>query len=256
MRTVAYVSSAKGNARAMLEAFAKNAPGVELVPGTTFIAGAAAIFWGVDRETLPVWRKVIETKTPYWYVDNGYFKSKWQGGDHFRVTRDAPQHSGEGESSGERWKALGIEIKPWRDDGLHILVACQSDFWHERHGDGSAGQFAHRVTSELQEHTLRPIITRGKPIQGHKEPPLSEHFKDCWAVVTHSSMVAAEAVLNGIPAFMLSDSALRSVSLRGVEQIEAPYRPSGRERWAGVLADNQWTLDEIKAGDAWRALGG
>jgi hypothetical protein len=41
-----------------------------------------------------------------------------------------------------------------------------------------------------------------------------------------------------------------------LSEIEAPRRPEDRERWAGVLADNQWSVPEIRNGTAWKALNG
>lgn len=251
MKPLAYLNLQKGNAKAMMEAFAEGS-GAEITTKLEFQPGREAVFWGVDRLTLPLWRKVQETRTPFWYVDNGYFRSRYSGGDHYRVTRNAMQCKGDGTSDGARWRALDIALQPWRADGRHILIACQSDFWHERHGHGSAAGFAERVRKEM--HTKRPIIVRGKPIGGHVEPPLDVHLKDCWAVVTHSSMAAAEALLAGVPAFVLAPSAMVSVTLDDLSLIEFPACPSDRERWASVLADNQWRLSEIKAGVAWKAL--
>lgn len=255
MRPLCYLNTGKGNAASMIGAFAQGS-GAEVTKDLAFQPGREAVFWGVDRATLPVWDKVIETRTPYVYVDNGYFASKWTGGDYYRITRNAEQCDGVGESDGKRWRELGISIKPWRRTGSHILIACQSDFWHERHGDGSALAFAHRVVKELERHTDRRVIVRAKPIAGNKEPPLGEHFRDCWAVVTHSSIVALQAILEGIPAFVLAPSAMVTVASRDVRLIETPHYADDRKRWASVLADNQWRLGEIRDGLAWRALNG
>lgn len=253
MKPICYWNPAKSNSRSMLQAFSAGS-GAEITPALELKPGRAAVLWGVDRLTLPLWREIERTKHPFIYIDNGYFRSKWTGGDYYRVTVNAPQHSGVGESDGARWRALGLNIAPWRKSGDHILIACQSDFWHERHGHGSAAKFAERITRSLHEHTERPVIARMKPIGEHKEPPLSEHFKNCWAVVSDSSMVALEGILSGIPAFMLAKSSLDTVASRELSNIETPFYPEDRERWAGVLADNQWTLSEIKAGLAWRTL--
>lgn len=250
---VCYWNPAKGNARAMLEHFAKGC-GAEITPKLELQPGRIAVLWGVDRQTLTLWEEIKRTGHPYIYVDNGYFRSKWQGGDYYRCTMNATQHHGRGTSDGARWEALQLKIAPWRKAGRHILVACQSDFWHQRHGSTSALWFSDRVRSALKHYTNRPVVVRMKPIGGQQEPPLAEHLRDCWAVVTHSSMVATEALLAGVPAFMLSESALDTVALRDLSKIEAPYYADDRERWAGVLADNQWTLAEIRAGVAWRAL--
>lgn len=254
MRPLCYLNEGKGNAAALIGAFAEGS-GAEVTRTLQFVPGREAVFWGVDRATLPVYRAVIRSNTPFLYIDNGYFRSRWAGGDYYRVTRNAEQCSGVGASDGVRWRALGMKIAPWTMAGSHVLIACQSDFWHERHGDGSAAEFGAKVKVELARHTDRRIIIRDKPIGGHREPPLAEHLRDCWAVVTHSSIVAAEAILAGIPAFMLATSAMTAIALEDLSMIEKPLRPQGREPWASVLADHQWTLGEIRSGKAWRDLG-
>ncbi len=255
MKPICYLNPAKANNRTMLEAFAEGS-GAEITEKLEIVPGRPAVFYGVDRQTLQLWREVSQSGHPYFYVDNGYFRSKWQGGDHFRITRDAPQCSGLGESTGDRWRALGLQIQPWRRKGTVIMIACQSDFWHERHGHGSAAQFAEKTRIALRQFTERPIMIRAKPVKGHSEPPLLQALNNCWAVVTHSSMVALEGLLCGVPAFTTAPSALTPVTSAGVGSIEAPTYPNDLERWAGVLADNQWSMKEIRDGTAWRALNG
>ncbi|MCR4331296.1 MAG: hypothetical protein NUV34_01110 [Sulfuricaulis sp.] len=252
-RPLCYLNTGKKNAAALMGAFAEGS-GAEVTTVLEFKPGREAVFWGIDRATLPIWNKVVETGTPFWYVDNGYFMSRWSGGNYYRVTRDAEQHTGEGVSDGARWRALNLKIAPWTMGGDYILVACQSDFWHERHGDGSAAQFGEKVKAELAKCTKRRAIVRGKPIGGHVEPPLEEQIRGAWATVAFSSIVAGQGLLAGVPAFMLAPGAMGTVASLDLSEIERPYRPADRERWAGVLADNQWTLDEIRNGVTWKAL--
>lgn len=252
-RPLCYLNTAKKNAQTLVGAFADGS-GAEITKKMEFQPGREAVFWGVDRETLPIYNEVLATGTPYWYMDNGYFKSKWSGGDYYRITRNAEQHSGKGTTDGNRWCALNIKIMPWTMSGEYILVACQSDFWHERHGDGSAAEFGEKVKAELAKYTKRPVIVRGKPIGGHVEPPLDQQIAGAWATVAYSSIVAAQGILAGVPAFMLAPGAMGSVANLDLSKIENPYRPAARRRWAGVLADNQWRLEEIRNGTAWKAL--
>lgn len=252
---LAYLNPSKSNNLAMLNAFADGS-GAEVTERLELVAGRPAVFYGVDQKTLTLWREVQRAGHPYFYIDNGYFRSKWQGGDYYRVTRNAPQCSGLGESDGKRWAALGIEIQSWRRSGSHVLIACQSDFWHERHGHGSAAAFADKVTAALRAFTGRPIVVRKKPLKGASEPPLQEALAGCWAVVTHSSMVALEAIISGVPAFTTAKSAFSPVTFSGVGEIESPFYPEDRQGWVESLADNQWTIAEIRNGTAWRALGG
>jgi len=250
-----YLNPAKGNARTMLEAFAAGS-GAEITTKLSIQRGKRHVFWGVDRQTLPLWNAVQGAGEPYVYLDNGYLRSRWHGGDHFRISLSATQHSGIGESDGKRFRALNIPIAPWREDGEHILLALQSDWWYERHGLVSAENFAGMVTAGIRKHTDRPIVVRRKPLNGAKEPPVKTQLEGAWAVVTHSSMIALDALLAGVPAFVLSRTAMAPVTHDTLDLIESPLLAPDRERWLGVLADNQWRLGEIADGTAWRALNG
>ncbi len=255
MKPLCYLNPAKSGAAAMMQAFAAGS-GAEITTRLEFVPGREAVFWGVDRATLPIFDDVERTNTPYWYIDNGYFLSKWSGGNYYRITRNAEQHGGAGTSDGKRWRKLGLVIAPWTMGGEHILVVCQSDFWHQRHGDGSAEEFGEAVEAELMNYTARPVIVRRKPIGGRKEPPLSTHLHNAWATVAYSSIVAAQGLLMGVPAFMLAPGAMGTVASLDLAQIEQPRRRHDRERWASVLADNQWTIEEIRDGTAWKSLCG
>src|SRR5688572_2724195 len=95
VKPLCYLNTAKGNAATMMEAFAQGA-GAEITTKLEFQPGREAVFWGVDRATLPIWNQVQATDTPFWYVDNGYFRSKHVGGDYYRITHNATQCAGLG----------------------------------------------------------------------------------------------------------------------------------------------------------------
>lgn len=254
MTPIAYLNHAKSNNVAILSAFAQGS-GAETTTELKLLPGRPAVLYGVDRVTLSLWNEIVRTGHPYIYIDNGYMRSKWHGGDYYRITRNAPQHSGLGASDGHRFRALGLHMAPWRTDGAHILIACQSDFWHERNCGMNAEQYAERVTGSLLGYTKRPIIVRHKPKSGKSDTNmLTGDLYRCWAVVTHSSMVALEAILAGVPSFVLAKCAISPMARESLVTIETPYYPTDRERWIDVLADNQFSLPEIRNGTAWAAL--
>jgi UDP:flavonoid glycosyltransferase YjiC (YdhE family) len=78
------------------------------------------------------------------------------------------------------------------------------------------------------------------------EVPFEEDLAEAFCVVTHSSNTAVEAILAGVPAFVLGQSAAQPFACNDLKMIEAPF----------VLADNQWTLKEIREGKAWADLNG
>jgi hypothetical protein len=82
------------------------------------------VFYGVDRSNAHLWLQAKE-RGGFYYCDNSYFDAARQS--YFRVTKDRLQHTGEGESTGERFRALKIKIEPWREPGEWVVVCPQSD---------------------------------------------------------------------------------------------------------------------------------
>lgn len=253
MKTVCYLNPMKPNAVKVLGAFAHGS-GAEMSSDGRFHRKAQSVFYGVEDSTLALYNNVIDGSLPFLYIDNGYFGSKWQGGDYYRITRNREQHTGYGVSDGVRFRNLGIKIQPWKKTGAHVLVACQSDYWHQRHSGETAEEWGRRIAAEVAQFTDRKIIIRGKPIGGHKEPPLLEHISGAWATVTYSSMVSLEGLMMGIPAFATTSGSMDLLALRDLSMIETPLYSDAREDVACVLADNQWALSEFRDGTAWRML--
>ncbi len=80
----------------------------------------------------------------------------------------------------------------------------------------------------------------------------SRFFKDCWCVVCHSSGVALDAVLAGVPAIALHPASfVYPICSHALSEIENPKMPD-RIPWLSRLAYCQWTLAEIENGDVWR----
>ena len=198
-------------------------------------------------------RARAEGRTVY-YADNGYLAPGHWGG-YFSITRNGHQVDGRadpalGQAGPERFERLRLKIKPWRRRGRHILICPPGKVFASLRG------FDHQawlddVMATLVEHSVRPIRIRRKPLrrrEKRRQLPLAADLDDAWAVVTHSSKVAIEAVLGGIPAFVTDPCAARAMASSDVGRIESPHYPAGRAEWAFNLAANQWTIEEIAAG--------
>ena len=104
--------------------------------------------------------------------------------------------------------------------------------------------------ARLRAATDRPIRVRRKD----DRRPLAADLDDCWALVTHASNAAVEAVLAGVPVFVTGPSAAAAMGSLDLDAIEQPVMPEGRRAWAERLAAAQWSLAEIRNGTAWSAL--
>jgi hypothetical protein len=244
-----YLNPNKSGSRAMLEAFSlgcrKEGQACDIVTSDELLAGPA-VFYGVDRVTLPVYLKVVKSGRDYYYIDNGYFNSKWHGGTYYRITRNRLQHDGLTRSTGGRWRELKIDVQPWRSGGKVVLIAQQSPWWYEWHGT-SIDEWTQRALDLAADW---PIEVRGKPTT--KElPPID--WSNIKAVIAHSSNTAIDGLIQGVPCLVDAWYAA-AFSLAGDWHTRTLRYPDNREAVFSALADNQWTVEEIANGSAWRWL--
>jgi hypothetical protein len=121
--------------------------------------------------------------------------------------------------------------------------------------DGGAAQWQRDVLGTLQKHTDRPIVVRHwVRDKAERAKTLHQDLEGAWALVTHTSAAANEALLAGVAAFVTGPSAALPMALSQLQSIEYPRRAEGREAWAAALAGRQWTVEDLKSGTAWRAL--
>lgn len=245
---VAYPVHGKQKSMDICLAFARGCGGQ--VSGALLRPGPA-FFYGVNQTNLAVWREVVRTQRDYYYSDNSYWDPCRQ--KFFRVTKNRLQHSGIGQSDGKRWRRLGLEIAPWRSGGTHILICPQSAAFME-HVIGANRDWVMRTVDTIRAISDRPIRIRSwNANKGEIGKTLGDDLADAHVLVTWSSAAAVNAVLAGVPVVCLGQCAAEPMStpLLG---IETPQRPDGREEWAAVLADNEFTMDELRNGTAWRHL--
>ena len=129
---------------------------------------------------------------------------------------------------------------------------CPPGDVYARLGGFSADEWTLQTVRKLQEATDRPIRVRRKAAA--KTTPLAADLAGCWALVAHSTNAAVEALVAGVPVFCTAPCAARAMGRADLSEIEDPLLPDDRERWLRVLAANQWTLDEMRSGLAWRML--
>lgn len=150
----------------------------------------------------------------------------------------------------ERFRALDVELKPWRENGEHILICPNRSF-----GVGEqvmSPEWASIYANGLKGLTKRPIRIRTHPGNNAPMKPLEEDLKNAWAVVVWSSSVACHALLEGLPTYIEAPyQVLKSASASG--PIENPILPDRLPHFES-MAWHQWTCEEIESGEPFRAL--
>ena len=203
---------------------------------------------------------------PYAVLDQAWKENRdWYYGDHayfrrfkfYRVTKNAYMIEGNERPDFARWKALGLEIKPWQTNGRHVLVCPPDPVMSKRRGINDA-KWIQNVRDTLAKNTSRPVRWRGHPHLAPKDAKpcaIQEDLQGAWAVVTHISNVSVDALLAGVPVFVTGDCPATIMAEVDLAKIESPLRPDNRAEWAAVLAANQWSMSEIRDGTCWRAIG-
>lgn len=216
----------KAKAKMLCEAFAAGAPR----------DATGHIFYGVTDGNLAAWQRVQAKGLDYFFLDNSYF-DKVRGAQ-FRVTKNRTQRHWSGTSDCKRFAALNIPVLPPRT-GEYILAVEQSPLFMRVIANDPC--WLDRAVREMAPSGL-PV--RMRPWNGNK-PTLAlsfaEELKRAAWVVSHSSAALVEAALAGVSTYASHMSAAECV-------------PPDRRQWAGMLADSQFTIDEMKDGTAWSML--
>jgi hypothetical protein len=181
----------------------------------------------------------------------------------------------------ERWAAVqqtGVQLRPWRTDGNHILLCLQRD------GGWSMGGFdvldwAMNTITEIRRYSGRPIVIRSHPgdkrapkychrleklLTGRRIPAvtftdssrsLMQDFKHCWAVVNHNSSPGVAAAIEGIPVFVTDPqrSQARDVANHDLNIIEHPGT-FDRLAWAQRLSQFHWSHADLRSGRCWQHM--
>lgn len=241
-----YAQPEKAKSMRVLEAFAKGCGGAMATTREEQLLRGDAAFYGVRTGWVHLWVQAINERRTWWLLDNSFFDAAREG--QFRIGHNAMQSWRPWPSDGKRLAALGVKVQPWRKSGAHVVVAAQSDEFMKTIANEPG--WTNRVTARLQENTDRQILVRTKATQR----PLLEDLKNAWLLVAHSSAAAVEALIAGIPVICTEPSCAMARFTSTFSGIESPAMPGGREEWAARLADSQFSLDEMRAGHAWREV--
>lgn len=172
-----------------------------------------------------------------------------------------------------RWqqikKDLGIDLKPWRTQGDHILLCLQRNGgWSMKGLD--VIKWMDSIILEIRKYSRRPIIVRAHPGDkkiksylkvNHRSVSLStktdlrQDLQNAWATVVYNSSPSVASVIEGIPAFITDPqpeySQSVAVSNTNISKIEDPEMPD-RQAWINRLSMCHWKFDELKSGAAWQ----
>lgn len=248
------------------DAFVKGlkACGLTIVPGLHEpTADDVLVIWNRYGHVADMAKRFERVKAAVIIAENGYVGAR-DNNDGRPLAADGDrlyalalgQHNGAGSwyvGNAARWRVQGIDLKPWREGGEHVLLFAQR-------GIGSAQvasppDWLQRTEKRLRAITKRPIKIRGHP--GNKGPsvPLIDDLRNAWCAVTWASSAGVRALCMGWPIFSDFPKWIVRPAARDLDQIEQPLcDDAARENAINRVAWAQWTLAEIEEGVPFRRL--
>lgn len=190
-------------------------------------------------------QRVMASGQDWFYGDHAYF----QRHRYYKITKNALFHKGVGKSDMKRIKMFHNKALKWVRGGK-VIICPQSDAFFRLRHNTTQEDWINSVVYELQKFSDRRFVIHQK----RDTKPLKECFSDTHCVIVHSSNSALEALMHGVPAICLADCVASNMARNSISDIENLMYPDNRYEWAGVLADNQFTLAEMADGTAWRKL--
>jgi len=201
--------------------------------------------YGFLRGTGELYKKAKD----FWYLDHGYFRQSnrefknnnvvirdFDG--YFRIVHNNFWHDGSVNFPTDRFEKLNLEIKPQKTNGEYILVSeptIESSRYY------SLVDWTNETIKKIKKHTDRKIIIHNKG----SSIPLSKLLEKASAFVSNHSSAGFLAMLRGVPA-VFTNKTLKSIGeISDIENIKI------NEKILMNLAYCQWTLEEIKSGQAW-----
>jgi len=206
--------------------------------------GGDSIVWGLIRGADKLMQDTRTNNCNFYQVDNAYFGRNF----FYRVTPNALQFSGLprkvlNNRHEQILMALGKSILPWKKSRNGPIVICpSSDMLYRFHG-GTLTQWIYEVTLEIRKYTDRPIFIRYKDLSPKDD--IDELIRQAWCVVTHVSAAALDSLRLGIPVVTTGTCAASALATP-INKIENPIMPNGREALFSLLANAQFSIEELR----------
>jgi hypothetical protein len=247
--------------------------------------------WKPERSNIhhQVRSNIVESETPFICIETPLLGRKvFQPNDHYRVgingfLNRAAYWGVDKQYPDDRFRKLGLLYNGWqRNNGSKIVIALQLA------GDASLrgndiNEWCWDTITTLRNYTDRPIEVRTHPGISEKgwgnheglfrrivfsgmsnikfvngrDIPWENQILDAYCVVTYSSGLAIDAVLNGIPVIACDEGNFAwNVGERKLKNIEALTlaKEDQVKQWLNNLAYCQWNVEEMESGECWTHL--
>jgi len=175
-----------------------------------------------------------------------------------------------------KWKEFsswhGVELKPWRNNGRHILILAQRPKGFNMFTDQD--DWLSKTINTIRQHSQRQIMVRMHPGDGTRfkqieklqkkygtSISISEHenirdaLTNCWCSVGYASTPNVVSAVEGVPVYVKEPekSWAKDICFTDLSLIETPPLLD-RSEWIHKIANIHWSNEEVKSGKLWAAI--
>jgi len=229
--------------------------------------------WGLGENNIPKLNKIMANNEEWWYVDIGYMtgdivrypEPKIVDTDktYFRIVKNNFHTVVYKNSDNTRYhelieKNIDCKFKGWKENGNYILVCPSSETVSRVITGMSMDDWTNSTIENIRKYTDMEIRIRLKPRPNNQfwNTDIKDDMKNCYATVTCMSLAAIDSIIEGIPNISYQNNSGYAMGANAIKNIKSLNKPSDKEvnKWLSVLANNQFTLKEIKNGTAHKVL--
>ncbi len=210
-----------------------------------------AVGYGILRGTGDIFKHNSANKVDYYEVDRGYINPHHFDG-YYRISKNGMQAVYKGiDLPSDRLDKLKIKRENWFNPKGKIIVCPPTEYIEKFYG-----LFENDWLSQITDFLKRS----GKSFKVRNKDtttPLEHDLQDAYCVVTFNSNVAVDATIKGVPT--ITDCSILNgwngeLTNQLLDGTLSPQSEEAVNKLLRFISYNQFTLEEIRNGTAWKIL--
>lgn len=255
------LSWAKGTNGKLINPIANNIP----LPRSDYF------MFGILRGSGDIFRRCQQFGYTFYYADHAYlYNNSFPKHSTYRITKNWHCNYFIQNRPADRYKLFKKkELADWKKNENGYILICPPSLYIQIFDNQF--DWLIKTVSNIKKYTNRKIIIREKLVsdqlyeaarikktiinEEYSTKSLDEDIHNAWCVVTYNSMVAIDALIEGVPVFTDSKmSVAYQMAETNIENIEKPFYPNNRQEFLNHLAYSQFTIEEMQNGEAFKIL--
>ena len=269
-KRVAGIHTTKPRTQRYVDAFVKGTPGPHTIynfKDLNTLPNEELSMYGILAGSGEIYKWCQKEKKNFYFMDHGYFTNAHDSPHWLRITKNKHCQNVLKQVPTDRYeKYFKQSIKPWKKTGGKILVLPPTNaicnFFGVEHWLKDTLEILRANTDriiDVREKPYNPAIEVDHVGATVKVDSPTKHqgnikWEEYYATVTYNSNTMVASLANGVPVFCdANNCGAAPISETNFSRIETP-KYGDRIALFSSLAYNNWNMNEMANGTAWRML--